>query len=43
MLSNMQEWEKIQTMNKVQLVEYYSHQDYLKRYVNGKTKTKNKN
>jgi len=41
MLSNMQEWEKIQTMNKVQLVEYYSHQDYLKRYVNGKTKNKN--
>lgn len=33
MLSNMQEWEKIQTMNKEQLKEYYSQQDYLKKYV----------
>jgi hypothetical protein len=33
MLSNMQEWEKIQAMNKEQLVEYYSKQDYLKKYV----------
>lgn len=32
MVSNMQEWEKIQIMNKEQLVEYYSHQDYLKKY-----------
>ena len=32
MTSNMQEWEKIQMMDKQQLVEYYSHQDYLKKY-----------
>lgn len=32
MISNMQEWEKIQTMNKEQLKEYYSQQDYLKKY-----------
>ncbi len=33
MQSNMQEWEKIQTMNKEQLKEYYSKQKYLKKYV----------
>jgi len=33
MISNMQEWEKIQTMNKEQLLEYYSKQEYLKKYV----------
>lgn len=33
MQSNMQEWEKIQTMNKEQLKEYYSKQNYLKKYV----------
>lgn len=33
MVSNMQEWEKIQDMNKEQLKEYYSQQDYLKKYV----------
>jgi len=33
MQSNMDEWEKIQTMNKKQLKEYYSKQDYLKKYV----------
>ena len=33
MVSNMQEWEKIQTMNKEQLLEYYSKQEYLKKYV----------
>ena len=33
MLLNMEEWEKIQTMNKEQLIEYYSNQDYLKKYV----------
>lgn len=33
MNSNMQEWEKIQKMNKQQLIEYYSQQDYLKKYV----------
>lgn len=32
MTSNMQEWEKIQLMNKEQLREYYSQQDYLKKY-----------
>lgn len=32
MLSNMEEWEKIQTMNKEQLIEYYSNQQYLKKY-----------
>lgn len=32
MTSNMQEWEKIQLMNKEQLKEYYSQQDYLKKY-----------
>ena len=32
MTSNMKEWEKIQKMNKEQLLEYYSHQDYLKKY-----------
>jgi hypothetical protein len=32
MQSNMSEWEKIQKMNKEQLLEYYSKQDYLKKY-----------
>ena len=32
MNSNMEEWEKIQMMNKQQLIEYYSEQDYLKKY-----------
>jgi hypothetical protein len=31
--SNMQEWEKIQSMNRQQLIEYYSQQEYLKKYV----------
>jgi len=33
MNSNMQEWEKIQSMNKEQLIGYYSNQQYLKKYV----------
>lgn len=33
MQSNMEEWEKIQSMSKERLIEYYSHQDYLKKYV----------
>lgn len=33
MQSNMDEWEKIQMMNKEQLKEYYSKQEYLKKYV----------
>ena len=33
MISNMEEWGKIQTMNKEQLIEYYSNQQYLKKYV----------
>ena len=32
MKSNMGEWEKIQTMNKQNLLEYYSQQDYLRKY-----------
>lgn len=32
MASNIQEWEKIQTMNKEQLLKYYLEQDYLKKY-----------
>lgn len=32
MKSNMEEWEKIQQMNREQLLEYYSKQDYLKKY-----------
>jgi hypothetical protein len=28
----MKEWEKIQIMNKEQLIEYYSNQQYLKKY-----------
>ena len=32
MSSNMQEWEKIQSMNRKQLLEYYSQQEYLKKY-----------
>ncbi len=32
MTSNMEEWEKIQKMNKEQLLEYYSQQDYLNKY-----------
>ena len=34
MQSNMDEWNKIQSMNREQLKEYYSQQDYLKKYVN---------
>ena len=33
MQSNMDEWNKIQSMSKQQLKEYYSQQDYLKKYV----------
>jgi len=33
MQSNMQEWEKIQSMSKESLIEYYSQQEYLKKYV----------
>jgi len=29
----MSEWDKIQNMNREQLLEYYSQQDYLKKYV----------
>jgi len=32
MNSNIEEWEKIQMMNKQQLMEYYSKQQYLKKY-----------
>jgi len=32
MVQNNGEWEKIKIMNKEQLVEYYSQQDYLKKY-----------
>lgn len=32
MKSNMGEWEKIQSMNKIELVNYYSNQEYLKNY-----------
>lgn len=32
MESNMSEWEKIQRMNKEQLIEYYSEQNYLRKY-----------
>ena len=32
MKSNMDEWEKIQTMDKQNLLEYYSQQEYLKKY-----------
>ena len=32
MKSNMGEWEKIQTMDKQNLLEYYSQQDYLRKY-----------
>ena len=32
---NNSEWDKIQGMNKKQLIEYYSTQDYLKKYING--------
>ena len=32
MQSNMDEWDKIQSMDKEQLLEYYSQQDYLKKY-----------
>ena len=34
MQSNMEVWNKIQSMNREQLKEYYSQQDYLKKYVN---------
>ena len=33
MQSNIDEWEKIQSMNKEKLKEYYSKQSYLKKYV----------
>jgi|TARA_B100000900_G_scaffold298605_1_gene257088 hypothetical protein len=33
MQSNMSEWEKICRMDKMALMEYYSNQDYLKKYV----------
>lgn len=33
MQSNISLWEKIQTMNKEQLVQYYSTQDYLNKYI----------
>ena len=32
MESNIKEWEKIQSMNKKSLIEYYSDQKYLKKY-----------
>jgi len=32
MTSNMQEWEKIQSMTKDKLLEYYSNQNYLTKY-----------
>ena len=32
MKSNMEEWEKIRKMDKEQVLEYYSNQDYLKKY-----------
>lgn len=32
MSSNMEEWEKIQQMNRYELMEYYSKQNYLKKY-----------
>lgn len=32
MNSNMEEWEKIQRLNKEKLLEYYSGQEYLKKY-----------
>ena len=31
MVYNMQEWEKIQSMDKEQLLDYYSQQEYLKK------------
>tara|TARA_Y100001938_G_scaffold23537_1_gene30743 strand:- start:30 stop:869 length:840 start_codon:yes stop_codon:yes gene_type:complete len=34
MQSNMDEWEKIQKMSQQELRDYYSNQDYLKKYVN---------
>ena len=33
MQSNMNEWDKISKMDKKALLEYYSNQDYLKKYV----------
>lgn len=35
MTSNNNEWEKIQRMNKEQLIEYYSGQSYLRKYNEG--------
>jgi len=29
---NMEEWDKIQSMKKNELIEYYSNQNYLKKY-----------
>jgi len=36
MQSNMDEWEKIQKMNKNELIQYYSQQVYLKKYKENK-------
>lgn len=36
MQSNMEEWEKIQKMNKNELIQYYSQQVYLKKYKENK-------
>ena len=33
MQSNMEEWEKIQSMDREKLLDYYSQQDYLQKYV----------
>jgi hypothetical protein len=33
MLTNMEEWEKIQKMNRSELQSYYSNQSYLKKYI----------
>ena len=33
MFSNMELWERIQSMNKEKLLDYYSKQEYLKKYV----------
>ena len=32
MESNMAEWDKIKEMNKDQLLQYYSEQNYLEKY-----------
>ena len=33
MQSNMEEWEKIQSMDREKILDYYSQQDYLQKYV----------